>query len=461
MDDQVRLPEELLGALAAEGGGRVALVIGAGSSREAPTSLPLAGECSEEAHRRLIEDGVLEHGECPDPGDLSALADTVHAKRGQQVELVERLPMVQFRNATPNEGYLFAAALLREHAIGALLTLNFDLALDHALAALGAGDEVAIVTGSHQPLGLVNAVHLHGDVNTDPEDLILRTEQLQTAWQDGWQELVTTRVMTSPVVVFAGLGSPAEVLVEVIRRIRQAIPDHIAMHVDPLPPGASPFSEAVEVPPERYIQAGWGDFMRAMGARIAAEQITQLERAVDQLIEREGYEAEEVSGTLEMLRRLNLVALGSLRAQWLLEMVPYLPGRTADPDLIAVLLYGVALAQRIMTCDMFTQGNGNIQLQRDDRLIGFLVLASGRGTRSPETIEVLLRRMGRLRTPRGVEPLVVLMTGTLGRPREIAPPEDLVASLEEDSIVAARRETVMLDIDALRANPDALVEALS
>lgn len=455
------LPEELLAALAAQGGGRVALIIGAGASYEAPTSMPLASECAQEAHRRLMEDGVLNQGECPDPLDLSSVADSVHARSGRQGQLVERLPMGRFRNATPNDGYLFAAALLREQAIGALITLNFDLAVDHALATVGAGDEVAIVTGPHQQLALINVVHLHGDVNTGPEDLILRSDQLATVWQDGWQELVATRVMTAPVVVFAGLGSPAQVLLDAIRRIREAIPAHRAMHVDPRPQNETAFSQEVQVPAERYVQAGWNDFMSALGARVTADQVAQLDRAVNEFVAREEHAAEEVGPLLDLLRSLNLVGLGRIRARWLVEDVPFLPGRTTDPKLLAVLLYGLALARRVTESVMFIQANGNIQLQRGNRLLGFLVLASGRGTRSRETLETLLRSTGRFRTPQGFEPVVVLHTATLGEPQEVAAPADLVADPEGDSIVSTGQKTVMLDIETLRVSPDSLVEAFS
>ncbi len=66
------LPAVLLGAIAHEEGGRVVLVIGAGCSIEAPTDLPLARTCAEEAHRRLVADGVIGADDCPHPEDLSS-----------------------------------------------------------------------------------------------------------------------------------------------------------------------------------------------------------------------------------------------------------------------------------------------------------------------------------------------------------------------------------------------------
>ena len=72
--------------------------------------LPMARECSEQAHRKLIHDGILLEGECPDPSDLSLLADTIYQKEGgKQAELVKRLPTDDFRMVTPNGGCLLAA----------------------------------------------------------------------------------------------------------------------------------------------------------------------------------------------------------------------------------------------------------------------------------------------------------------------------------------------------------------
>src|SRR4051812_48950347 len=116
------LPTELLQAVSAEEGGKIALVIGAGCSFEAPTSLPFSKGLSEDAHRQLIENGVLAEGECPDPSDLSKVADAVYAKTGSQAALVSVLPLARFENAAPNDGYDLAVALLREHAVSDVMT---------------------------------------------------------------------------------------------------------------------------------------------------------------------------------------------------------------------------------------------------------------------------------------------------------------------------------------------------
>lgn len=117
----VTLPPELLQAISAEEGGKVALIIGAGCSFEPPTDLPLSRGLSEDAHARLVADAILAAGDCADPSDLSCVADVVFDKTTHQDALVDRFPLARLRNAAPNDGYLIAVALLREHAICDLL----------------------------------------------------------------------------------------------------------------------------------------------------------------------------------------------------------------------------------------------------------------------------------------------------------------------------------------------------
>ncbi len=141
------LPISLLEAISARPRGRVAIITGAGCSVEKPTELPTAKAIALEAHERLLVDGVLNPGECANPADLSCVADAVFAKTGEQTPLVQRMHPQAFRSPEPNEGYLLAAALLREQAVVCLMTLNFDYAIAVALSQLGAKDSVAVIHG--------------------------------------------------------------------------------------------------------------------------------------------------------------------------------------------------------------------------------------------------------------------------------------------------------------------------
>src|SRR5437867_3568034 len=208
------LPADLLGAIAHADGGRVVMVTGAGCSFEEPTALPLARECALDVHRLLILDGVLTAGQCTNPEDLSCVTDAVRLQLGTQAPVVERLPINRFRNAQPNDGHLRVAAMMREEAIRAVVTLNFDLAFSTALAQVGA-EEVITLNGpqDHHRMGAVNLIYLHRNAHADPEDWILSTEAMENAWRGQWEGVIASAMLAAPVTVFAGLGTPAAVLI--------------------------------------------------------------------------------------------------------------------------------------------------------------------------------------------------------------------------------------------------------
>ncbi len=134
----IPLPPRLLEAVSSPGGGKIALVLGAGCSVEWPTNIPVSSECSTEIHRRLVADRILLDGDCENPSDLSAVADVVFAKRNSQRDVVERLrDEYDLKLATPIDGYWIAAALLFEGVISSVVTLNYDLAL--SMPSVGSG----------------------------------------------------------------------------------------------------------------------------------------------------------------------------------------------------------------------------------------------------------------------------------------------------------------------------------
>lgn len=206
------LPTPLLAAVSTPGGGKLALVVGCGCSFEAPTSIPLAGTCSKESHDRLVANNVITPLDDALQWDLSILADTVFSTTKSQSLLVDQLSEhYSFKDATPNDGHLLAAALLREGVVSTVLTLNFDLAFTTAIGALGVGKDIGIIDGPGDfgKQKTCNVYYLHRNVNAaNPEDWVLRTVDLQANWKNGWEKVVAGRVLSTPVVLFAGLGSP-------------------------------------------------------------------------------------------------------------------------------------------------------------------------------------------------------------------------------------------------------------
>lgn len=450
------LPPELLHAVA-ERGGRIALVLGAGCSLEHPTSLKLASVYSEDAHRQLVANGVLASADCANPADLSAVASAVAAKcDGQQAPLVKCLPREKFRLAQPNAGYLVAAALLRERVLAAVLTLNFDLALTHALGVLSATD-VSVVPGPQaaDQLGTATVVYLHRSVEElDLERWILTVEALENEWQDHWEEVVARRVMSCPVVVFAGLGSPAAVLTKSVSKVRQAVDSgqHQMYVVDPA--ATTQFEAALDLPAGAHLRVGWSDFMEKVANRLLTEFASDLGAAGGLLCEENSWddEAAYLADLCERLHSGGLVALGKIRAAWLLDDQQYTPDDARRP-LIADLLLGVGLVERAADLLARFREDGVVELVREGAVVTGLLAASGSGTLRWSALEPKVLQAIHRMTPT-LRPEHVLISGVAGTPTaESAPPEDLVMGDAGEDIVQGFRRPTMIDVDDVRADP--------
>lgn len=450
------LPPELLHAVA-ERGGRIALVVGAGCSLEHPTNLLLAGAYAERAHRQLVADGVLGGTDCANPSDLSAVASAVVAKVGLQAPLVRCLPRNDFRMALPNAGYLIAAALLREGVIEAVLTLNFDVALTTALGTLG-GTDVHVVTGPDAvgELGGATVIYLHRSVEeTNPERWILTTEALQKAWQNGWEEVVARRVMSCPLVVFAGLGSPAAVLTETVTRVRAALTEdqHHVFVVDPA--STTQFEAALNLPPEAHLHTSWCAFMEQLADRLIVELSSGLTEAGNQLCAVNNWvdEAPHLQELSNRLHSLGLVHLGMVKARWLLESRPYVPDDVRRL-LIADLLLGVGLIERALDLQARIREDGVVELQRGAAVSGSFLAVSGAGTLRWSALEAKvlqhIQRIGSNQRPDGV-----LVGGVVGcASAETTPPEDLIGGETTDDIVDGFDRPILLSVDDIRKQPD-------
>lgn len=450
----MNLPAALLGAIADQNGGRVVLVIGAGCSFEPPTNLPLARACAEEAHRKLLLDGVIGPSECANPSDLSSVADAVKAAHSGQKPLVDRLPVGDFRSAEPNEGHRLAAALMRESAIRAVVTLNFDLAISAALANLGS-KEVTILNGpqDHHLLAATNLVYLHRNAYAAAEDWILSTDALENAWQGQWEECIAAAMLSAPVTVFVGLGSPAAVLLESTRKIRAAIPDGVdAFQVDPGDVQDSEFFRALGLPEENYIRGGWVNFMRELSARLTAEQRNALYQASIHIRASEGLQSENIDSLLDQLEALGLVTSGRVRARWMLEPTGYLPHRGLNPEYVANLVLAIALIERVENCSARIASNGDVVLARGRTSLGRIRVAAARGLLGWLALEAKLHQ-AEVGSTSAESPSLTVVSGVGPPPSDISPPADITSDTPDDSIVSPQRRLKILTVEELRSDP--------
>lgn len=466
LEGDVALPPDLLEAIASEPGGRVVLVVGAGTSVEAPMELPMAQECARLAHRELVHDGVLQEGDCPDPDDLSVLADTVFDKTsGQQVELVRRLPVDRFRVVRPNRGCLLAAALLREQALAGVITLNFDLGLVNALSHVGFDDDVSLLAGprDHGRMGTTNLVYLHRDANADPEEWVLRTDAIEVGWKQGWEQVVVGLLVGGPFTVFVGLGSPAGVLVDTARRIQAALPQSAKLlQVDPSAPEDSAMRERLAISDDDYLQLGWGAFMEQLASRLHTRHCDELHDACMELIDREGLPEGDPRGVCEGMIELGLIDAGEVRARWLLERRQlYLPRRKVNMELIAWLVIAIAVIERHTDTIAHLHPDGVVEFLADGQIKGAVVLASAQGTKGWASVEADLSQPAFARSRRPIKPRCALVAG-IGPRLEVAPPPSLLSDKEDpDSIIDGGSTLILRSVDELVAQPELAKELVA
>ena len=442
------------------------LVLGAGCSREDPTNLPLAGDLSQKCHQQLLLNGVLQPGEVSDHHDLSKVADAVFKNTGGQEELISCFPPEVFRTAPANSGYKIMAALLLEGALSDAMTLNFDLAAHHALIDLRITTEVSEVRGPeyHGQLGNQNIIYLHRDINCNPNDLILRSDALDAAWEDRWEQIVAHRVLTSPVVVFVGLGSSASLLIKTTQRIASAKGGSLegVYVVDPTDYASSDFAEALNLPYENYVRMGWGDFMDRLSRRLVEEHRSAITEDCELLVAQRSNTAsaiasEDVSDICEQLTEGGILRLGEIRARWTLRNTSYQPlGDSAALHRFCDLILGVRMLERLSESKARLYVDGTVEFSLD-RLSKEVIVCSGEGWMTMAQLDAeVSKRCEDLRS-KGREPSFALVSAFVGS-SELAPPQTITMGEEPNDLITRSRRFEFIDLESLRLDPHVVNE---
>lgn len=450
------LPSELLRAVSSPGGGRVALVLGAGCSVEPPTGIQVSTACSLEIHRLLVADGILKEKECEKPEDLSAVSEAVFKRYGSQRAVVERLrDSYDMKLAAPNDGYLIAAALLCEGAISSIVTLNYDLALSNALSALGAPKSIEII---ERPEDLTrqkntNVYYLHRNVNAeDPETWVLRTKALEEEWRGHWEQIIAMRVLTAPVVLFAGIGTPVAVLIESTKLLCASLPPPRQLFLAaPEALAQSRFFQELGIDEARFVQRPWGALMRDLSDRLLEEHVERLNQAASRKIREDGIPNEDISRQLAVLQQMGIVRLGNLRARWLLYDKPYRTFEESTVGLLADLLLALVTIARVSNAALIILDDGCVEYTRQDRTVVCLIVVSGSGHRGRNAIEVELqsRRSKYLHNP-----TAVLVGGTSASwQAPLSPPADIISGeMSREDLLRGPANMSYFHIDELRAD---------
>ena len=453
------VPSELLNAVASRRG-RVTLVVGAGCSLEAPTALKLSRDYSVEVHDALVADGVLGDDECnrEQREDLSLLADLVYGRSESQADIVMRLPRPRFRIARPNDGYLDAIAMMLDGAIICVLTLNYDLALTNAIKELDGGD-IDVVNGPETAgdLGSKSIVYLHRNVEEpDADKWIMRQSQLDAAWQNTWEELVTSRVSASPFLVFVGLGSPAALLTQSVSRIRSIKSG--APNVFLVDPGdESPFATSLELPEGNTVKMAWCEFMAHLAKRVAHESCRTITSSAQNLCDKEDMDISAgcFSGLVDLLQSAGLRRLGRVRARWLCQPERYSADHQSTRAPLAQLLLALGEILARPDYELAVTDDGRITVDISGRRIGSVMGLHGAGVKLwAEARHAAAAAIDDMADP----PDVVLATGFRGSPVEdLAPPADIVYGPDNEDLVG-QFTPHLVDIESIQTAARSFVD---
>ena len=361
------IPSHLLKSVCEPGGGRIVLVLGAGASMDAPTSLKSGARVSLDAHQRLVDDGLLSVGEVVHDWDLAELADVVWAKFGSQKELADRLPHHDWRMAKPNRGHHEAAALLAEGAVRSVLTINYDLAQQHALVEIdGRSTMTTVVRGPEDTDSLSGRtlVYLHRSCDADCEDWILRASLIADTAIQVWETAVADSILMSPVVVFVGLGSPAPILSQTVARLvaSTGISCYLVDPADPDPTDPNTFHASLNGS-ATHIPMAWCDFASALADRLRDDAVRRLvDAGCERLTELGGHSAAWTTIRTAMLK-VPLHQLGRKRASWLLRRQSYCAETDVDNALLGDLIAAVAaVAEAVQATSIALDGRGTVRI---------------------------------------------------------------------------------------------------
>ena len=455
------LPPQLLRA-ATEGEGRVVFVLGAGCSVEPPTSLPLAHDCSRAAHQRLVDDGVIAEGACADPDSLEDVADLVVATTGSKSDLVSRLPRQKFLLATPNKGHDVLAALMAERIVRAALTINFDLAINTALANAGIDDVTTIDgAGDHEDLGNASVIYLHRSAHAPDEVWVLTSDEVHKGWEDEWNRMLAGAVLTAPAVVFIGMGTLVGVLLASARRVREAVPHADSVfQVDPVPREESRAFEVLRPEEDNYIQMGWISFAVELGDRVNQHHLSELVASCEALASDNDWGEIDVQHVKDGLAAAGLLAFGSARARWFLADGEYLAWRKVRPTWVAELVIALEKSRVELAAEIVLSNDGTILFSKDDRTLGALGYLHGQASmRWSQLHSEMAHRQEHMDNQQETARAFVV-AGVEGRqPDQFSTPNDIVAQSEPVDVMAPVADPQWLTVDQLREEPELLRRA--
>jgi hypothetical protein len=188
--------------------------IGAGSSVGPPSSIPTADQLV----GLLVSRGVGSPGQA-----LEDIAEDLWAAGGWQA-FAEALPIDEWRARTPNDVFRVVAEICKEGLISRILTTNWDVLIEAALAQIGQpySKVVDSVSLAVEPAGEVTVVKLNGCID-HPRFIKATRSQIQSLeWLEAWIDALFDVSVRVNSLLFAGYSGASRAATTTISQLVEA-----------------------------------------------------------------------------------------------------------------------------------------------------------------------------------------------------------------------------------------------
>jgi hypothetical protein len=207
--------------------GHLALFVGAGVSRSAPSSIPTAPELVVLLHPRLVGEFGIAGMIDGQPKELQVVGDEADAKSLKDALKLMIAGLPEFVT-DPNFGHLAIAALLREGA-AQLLCVNWDQCVENACTELGFYLAPTITDADRVGrLGLASYHKLNGCLS---QPLTLMVTSAEVDQPLPWAHAEVQAALGGKVVAFLGLGTIPDYLRHRLGELIERLPDVSAVRV--------------------------------------------------------------------------------------------------------------------------------------------------------------------------------------------------------------------------------------
>ncbi|MCC9144504.1 MULTISPECIES: hypothetical protein [unclassified Arthrobacter] len=289
-------------------------------------------------------------------------------------------------------------------------------------------------------------IYLHRSVNQNEEDWVLRKNDLDTEWRDKWESVIAAANLSAPIVIFVGLGSPANVLTESVARLTtKANSSYFLVDRNQ----ESKFSEALGVNLTGSVGLYWGEFMQKLAERVTTEHLHHLTEAHEQLAKDEPSMASlQTRSVTAPLENIDLLKLGSARSTWLLETSKYTAeGDSARRQHIAHLLLGLdRLKTALSATSVELDDHGRFKVNPAHGAPMVVGMAHGKGLNSWAGISTKVRNRNEGLAPQN-RTGIVMVAGATNSNVDLSGVDDLIRASNSGDLIRGADTLFPLFVD--------------